>query len=66
LISSTIIFAVLRSGSPRNEAGPDTENNAPILMGGAAKTAPTIKKLNNNTKNALKIFFDINTSTEFF
>jgi len=62
LISSTIITAVFRSGSPSGEAGPVTENNAPILTGGAAKTAPAIKKLKHNTKTILKIFFDIPTS----
>ena len=62
LISSTIILAVLRSGSPKNEAGPDTENNAPILMGGAAKAAPAEKDRNNIERTIQKSFFDINPS----
>jgi hypothetical protein len=62
-ISATIISAVFRSGSPKNEAGPETENNAPIFTGGAAKTAPAIKKLKNTTKIVLKTFLDIQTST---
>jgi len=58
--------AVLRSGSPRKDAGPDTENSAPIFTGGAAKTAPAIKRVKNNKKTILKIFFDIHTSNKIF
>jgi len=62
LISSTIILAVLRSGSPKNEAGPDTEKSAPILIGGAANTDPAVKDRNNIERTIQKNFFDINPS----
>jgi hypothetical protein len=53
---------VLRSGSPRNEAGPVTDSKAPIFMGGAANTVPAIKTLKNKTQTVLKILLDIHTS----
>jgi hypothetical protein len=53
---------VFRSGSPKQAAGPETENRAPILTGGAAAADPTIKKAITKTKKIFKIFLNIDTS----
>ena len=45
LMSSSSIFAVLRSGSPRNDAGPVTEKIAPIRIGSSARTTPPDSKI---------------------
>ena len=54
-MSSSSILTVLRSGSPRKDAGPVTEKIAPIFIGSAAQaTAPDSRtKINTKTSPVL-------------
>src|SRR6185369_1874792 len=57
--SLTSISRVLRSGSPKKEAGPVTEKRAPILNGSAANADEAIDKTVAGTSSALSIFRNI-------